>query len=54
MARQAQKEAAALKRELEVVERKAKDVAADLQVAIEGKFLRSPQVNFVCFPSSCC
>jgi hypothetical protein len=34
MARQAQKEAAGLKRELEVVEWKAKDAAADLQVAI--------------------
>jgi hypothetical protein len=34
MARQAQKEAAGLKRELEVVERKAKDAAADLQVVI--------------------
>jgi hypothetical protein len=34
MARQAQKEAAGLKRELEVVERKAKDATADLQVAI--------------------
>jgi hypothetical protein len=54
MARQAQKEAAALKRELEVAERKTKDASADLQVMIEGKFPRSPQVNSVCFLSSCC
>jgi hypothetical protein len=54
MACQAQKEAASLKRELEVAEQKAKDAAADLQVVIEGKFSRSPQVNSVCFLSSCC
>jgi hypothetical protein len=54
MARQAQKEAVALKRELEVAERKAKDAASDLQVMIEVKFSRLPQVNFVCFLSFCC
>jgi hypothetical protein len=53
MARQLQKVAASLK-ELEVAERKAKDAAADLQVVIEGKLSRSPQVNSVCFLSSCC
>jgi hypothetical protein len=51
---EAQKEAAAMKKELEVAERKVKDAAADLQVVIEGKFSRSPQVNFMCFLSSFC
>jgi hypothetical protein len=54
MARQAQKEAAALKKKLEVTEQKANDLAADLRAVIEGKFPRSPQVDSAYFTSSCC
>jgi hypothetical protein len=54
MTRQAQKEAVAFKTELEVAEQKAKDVATDLQVMIEGKVSGTPQVGFVYFVSSCC
>jgi 23S rRNA maturation-related 3'-5' exoribonuclease YhaM len=54
MARQAQKEATNLKKKLYEAERKAKDVAADLQVVIEGKFPRSPRAGSVCFTSSWC
>jgi hypothetical protein len=39
---QAQREATDLKKNLEEAERKAKDVATDLQVVIEGKFPTSP------------
>jgi DNA gyrase/topoisomerase IV subunit B len=39
MTRQAQKEATGLKKKLEDAEQKAKDVAADLQVMVEGKSL---------------
>jgi hypothetical protein len=49
MVRQAQKEAADLKKKLEDAEQKAKDVAADLQAVIEGKFLTLPRVDSVCF-----
>jgi seryl-tRNA synthetase len=45
MARQAQKEVAALKKKLEVAEQKAKDVAANLQDIIEGMLPRSPKVD---------
>jgi hypothetical protein len=48
MARQAQKEAAALKKKLEVTEQKAKDAATDLQAVIEGKLPRSPQADSTC------
>jgi hypothetical protein len=41
MARQAEKEVTALKKKLEVTERKAKDAADDLQAVIEGKLPRS-------------
>jgi hypothetical protein len=54
MARQAQKEAVALKKKLEVAKQKAKDAASDLQVMIEGMFPRSAQVNSVHFVSPCC
>jgi hypothetical protein len=53
MARQAQKEAVALKRKLKVAKQKAKDAASDLQYVIDGKFPRSPQVDAVYFVSSC-
>jgi hypothetical protein len=43
---------AALKKKLEVAEQKAKDTASDLQVVIEGKFPRSPQVDSVHLVSS--
>jgi hypothetical protein len=45
MTRQAEKEADALKKKLEVAEQKAKDAAADLQAVVEGKLLRSPRVD---------
>jgi hypothetical protein len=54
MARQAQKEAAALKKKLEVTEQKANDLAADLRAVIEGKFPRLPQVDSAYFTSYCC
>jgi hypothetical protein len=54
MARQAQREAADLKRKLEDTEWKAKDAAADLQVLIEGNFPRSPRAGSVRFASSWC
>jgi hypothetical protein len=54
MARQAQKEAAALRKKLEVVKQKAKDATADLQAVMEGKLPRSHQVDSVYFVSSCC
>jgi hypothetical protein len=53
MARQAQKEAAALKKKLEVAEQKAKDATADLQAVIEGKLPRSHQVNSMHLRNSC-
>jgi hypothetical protein len=54
MARQAQKEVAALRKKLEVVKQKAKDATADLQAMMEGKLPRSHQVDSVYFVSSCC
>jgi hypothetical protein len=54
MARQAQKEVAALKKKLEVVEQKAKDTASNLEVVIEGEFPKSPQVDSMHLLSSCC
>jgi seryl-tRNA synthetase len=54
MARQAQKEVAALRKKLEVVKQKAKDATADLQAVMEGKLPRSHQVDSVYFVSSCC
>jgi hypothetical protein len=54
MARQAQKEVAAPKKKLEVVEQKAKDAASDLQAVVEGKFPRLPQVDSTYLVSSCC
>jgi hypothetical protein len=53
MARQAQKEVAALKK-LEVAEQKAKDAASNLEVVIEGEFPKSPQVDSMHLLSSCC
>jgi hypothetical protein len=53
MARQAQKEAAALKKKLEVAEQKAKDAAADLRAVIEGKFPRSLRVDSARSVSAC-
>jgi hypothetical protein len=53
MARQAQREAAALKEKVEVAKQKAKDTAADLQDLIEGKLPRSPQIDSVYFVSAC-
>jgi hypothetical protein len=52
MARQAQKEAADLRKKLEDGEQKAKDTAADLQAVIEGKFLMLPHADSVCFARS--
>jgi uncharacterized protein YPO0396 len=54
MARQVQKEAAALKKKLEVAEQKAKDAAADLHVVIEGKLPRSPLADSTYFVCSYC
>jgi DNA-binding protein YbaB len=54
MAHQAQKEMANLKKKLEAAERKAKDAASDIQVVIDGKFPRSPQVNSVHLVGCCC
>jgi hypothetical protein len=54
MARQAQREAADLKKKLEDAKRKAKDTIADLQVVIEGKFPTSPRAGSVCFARSRC
>jgi hypothetical protein len=54
MARQAQREAADLKKKLEDVELKAKDAAADLQVMIEGKLPTLPRADSVCFTRSRC
>jgi hypothetical protein len=54
MARQAQKEEAALKKKLEVAEQKAKDAAADLQDVIEGKLPSSPQADSAYFVCSYC
>jgi hypothetical protein len=45
VARHAEKEAAALKKKLEVTERKAKDAANDLQAMVEAKFARLPKVD---------
>jgi seryl-tRNA synthetase len=45
MARQAQKEAAELKKKLEDAERKAKDAVADLQAVIEGKSSTLPRAD---------
>jgi hypothetical protein len=45
MARQAENEAAALKKKVEVPEQKAKGAATDLQAVVEGKLLRSPRVD---------
>jgi hypothetical protein len=53
MARQAQKEVAALKKKLEVAEQKLKNTAAGLQALIEGKLPRSPQVDSAYFTSAC-
>jgi hypothetical protein len=53
MARQAQREAAALKEKVEVAKQKAKDTAADLQDLIEGKLPRSPQIDSAYFVSAC-
>jgi hypothetical protein len=52
MARQAQKEAATLKKKLEVAEQKAKDAAADLQAVIEHKLPRLSQVDSAYFASA--
>jgi HPt (histidine-containing phosphotransfer) domain-containing protein len=54
MARQAQREVADLKKKLEDTKWKAKDVAADLQVVIEGKFPTLPRADSVCFSRSRC
>jgi uncharacterized protein YPO0396 len=51
---QAQKEAAALKKKLEVAEQKANDAGADHQAVIEGKLPGSHQVDSVYFRRSCC
>jgi hypothetical protein len=52
MARQAQQEAADLKKKLEDAEQKAKDAAADLQAVIEGKSSMLPHADSVCFAGS--
>jgi hypothetical protein len=49
MARQAQKEAADLKKMLEDAEQKAKDTASDLQAVVEGKSSSLPWADSVCF-----
>jgi hypothetical protein len=48
MARQAQKEAADLKKKLEDAKQKAKDAATELQAVIEGKFRTLPRADSVC------
>jgi hypothetical protein len=52
MARQAQKEAVDLKKKLEDTEQKAKDVDADLQDVIEGKFPTLPHADSIWFARS--
>jgi F0F1-type ATP synthase membrane subunit b/b' len=52
MARQAQKEAADLKKKLEDAKEKAQDTTADLQAVIEGKFPTLPHADSVCFARS--
>jgi uncharacterized membrane protein len=52
MARQAQKEAADLKKKLEDAERKAKDAASNLQAVVEGKSSSLPWADSVCFVRS--
>jgi hypothetical protein len=54
MARQTQREAADLKKKLEDAERKAKDVATNLQVVIEGKFSTLPRAGSIGFERSHC
>jgi hypothetical protein len=49
MARQVQKEAADLKKKLEVAEQKARDAASDLQAVAEGESSSLPWADFVCF-----
>jgi hypothetical protein len=49
MARQAQKEAADLKKKLEDDEQKARDTASDLQVVVEGKSSSLPWADSVFF-----
>jgi hypothetical protein len=53
MARQAQKEAVALKKKLEAAEQTAKDTAVDLQAVIEGQLPRSLRVDYAYFASAC-
>jgi hypothetical protein len=48
MSRQAEKEVAALKKKLEVAERKAKDAADNLPAVVESKFFRSPKIDSMC------
>jgi hypothetical protein len=45
MVRQAQKEAADLKKKLEDAEKKAEDVASDLQAVVEGEPLTLPYTD---------
>jgi hypothetical protein len=52
MAREAQREAADLKKKLEDAERKAKDAASDLQAVVEGKSSSLPWADSVCFVRS--
>jgi hypothetical protein len=54
MARQAQKEAADLKKKLEDAKQKAKDAATELQTVIEGKFRTLPRADSVCCARSRC
>jgi hypothetical protein len=54
MARQAQREAANMRKKLEDAERKAKDAATDLQVVIEGKPPTLPRAGFIGFERSHC
>jgi type IV secretory pathway VirB4 component len=49
MARQAHKDAADLKKKLEDTERKAKDVASDLQAIVEGTFSSLLRADSMCF-----
>jgi hypothetical protein len=49
MARQAHKDAADLKKKLEDAERKAKDVASDLQAIVEGTFSSLLRADSMCF-----
>jgi hypothetical protein len=54
MARQAQREAADLKKTLEDTERKAKDAAIDILVVIEGKFSTLRRASSIGFKRSHC